>query len=83
MTLCFYLTLASVVSADLDTGSVENGMTLLTLGAYCHSRTIELFRNMPDEYQLWGNKFFAPFKKHRLIIEHPALFDDVYGLPAG
>jgi len=64
-------------------GNIENGMRLLTLEAYCHPRTIELFRNMLDAYQLWGNKFFAPFKEHRLVIEHPELCDEVYGLSTG
>lgn len=64
-------------------GDIENGMTFLTLGAYCHPRTIELFRNMLDKYCLWGNQFFAPFKDKRLIIEHPELFDRVTGMSTG
>jgi len=66
-----------------DGGDIENAMTLLTLEAYAHRRTIELFRNMLDSYCLWGNKFFAPFKENRLLIEHPELFDAVSGLSTG
>ena len=64
-------------------GDIENGMTLLTLEAYTHPRTIELFRNMLDKYSLWGNKFFAPFKQYRLLIEHPELFDTLSGKSTG
>ena len=73
----------------LDTRSIakgcnlENGMSFLTLEAYCHPLTIELFRDMLNEYDLWGNKFFAPFKEYRLIIEHPELFDEVSGMSTG
>jgi len=64
-------------------GDIENAMTLLTLEAYTHPRTIELFRNMLDNYCLWGNKFCDPFKEYRLLIEHPELFDTVSGRSTG
>jgi len=64
-------------------GDIENAMTFLTLEAYAHPRTIELFRNMLDSYCLWGNRFFAPFKEARLLIEHPELFDTVTGMSTG
>jgi len=64
-------------------GDIENAMTFLTLEAYAHPRTIELFRNVLDAYCLWGNKFFAPFKEARLLIEHPELFDTVSGMSTG
>ena len=64
-------------------GDIENAMTLLTLEAYAHPRTIELFRNMLDSYCLWGNKFFAPFKEARLLIEHPELLDTITGMSTG
>jgi len=64
-------------------GDIENAMTLLTLEAYTHPRTIELFRNLLDCYCLWGNKFFAPFKEYRLLIEHPEMFDTVSGRSTG
>lgn len=73
----------------LDTRSVENGgdlenmMTFLTLEAYTHPLTIELFRDMLDAYSLWGNKFFEPFKESRLLIEHPELFDTVFDTSTG
>ncbi|MCD6394649.1 MAG: hypothetical protein J7M40_14240, partial [Planctomycetes bacterium] len=73
----------------LDTRSVENGgclenaMTFLTLEAYTHPLTIELFRDMLDTYSMWGNKFFAPFKESRLLIEHPELFDTVFDTTTG
>ncbi len=64
-------------------GDIENGMTLLTLEAYAHPRTIELFVNMLDNYCLWGNTFFAPFKEYRLLLEHPELFDCLWGKSTG
>jgi len=64
-------------------GDLENGMTFLTLEAYTHPLTIELFRDMLDTYSLWGNKFFAPFKESRLLIEHPELFDTVFETSTG
>ena len=64
-------------------GDIENGMTFLTLEAYAHRNTIELFRNMLDSYAWWGNKFFSPFKENRILIEHPELFDMILNEQTG
>ena len=58
-------------------------MTLLTLEAYAHPRTIGLFKNMLDRYAWWGNKFFEPCRESRLIIEHPEYFDAVMDAATG
>lgn len=64
-------------------GDIENGMTLLTLEAYAHPATIGLFRNMLDRYAWWGNRFYAPFKENRILIEHPELFDRIFNEQSG
>ena len=53
----------------LDCGRLEDGTTLLALGAYAHPRTINLMWRMLDEYNWWENDFFEPFKKRRAFIE--------------
>ncbi len=53
----------------LDTHRLEDGMTFLTLEAYSHPRTVNLFARMLDAYDWWDNSFFAPFKKHETLIK--------------
>ena len=53
----------------LDFDRLEDGMTFLTLEAYTHERTIELFVRMLDEYNWWGNSFFGPFEDYRDLLE--------------
>jgi len=64
-------------------GDIEYGMTFLTLEAYAHAHTVELFRNMLDSYGWWGNEFFLPFKENRILIEHPELFDMIFSEQTG
>jgi hypothetical protein len=47
---------------------LEDGMTFLTLEAYTHPLTIELFVRMLDEYEWWENSFFEPFQEYRWLI---------------
>jgi len=46
----------------------EDGMVYLSLEAYAHPRTINLFVDMLDAYHWWDNDFFEPFKKQRALI---------------
>ncbi len=55
---------------------LEDGMTFLTLEAYTHPLTIELFARMLDEYHWWENSFFAPFKEYESLIR----FADALGI---
>ncbi|MCP4644767.1 MAG: hypothetical protein GY851_30275 [bacterium] len=47
----------------------EDGMVWLTLEAYSHPQTLELFVSMLDAYNWWDNAFFAPFAAQRTLIE--------------
>lgn len=47
---------------------LEHGMVYLSLEAYTHPRTINLFADMLDAYNWWDNDFFEPFKKQRALI---------------
>jgi len=53
----------------LDFDRLEDGMTFLTLEAYTHEKTIDLFMRMLDEYQWWENSFFGPFNAYRDLID--------------
>ena len=48
---------------------LEDGMVYLTLEAYTHPRTINLFARMLDAFNWWDNEFFAPFKEYRGLID--------------
>lgn len=48
---------------------LEDGMTFLTLEAYTHPLTIELFVEMLDAYRWWDNSFFQPFKDYEGLIK--------------
>ena len=53
---------------NLKPNNFENGMLLLTLEAYFHPKTVNLFVRMLNSYHWWQNDFFAPFAKHRGLI---------------
>lgn len=53
----------------LDYATPEDGMTFLTLEAYTHTLTIDLFVRMLDEYHWWENSFFKPFKEYEILIK--------------
>ncbi len=57
----------------LDYGSLEDGMTFLTMEAYLHPCTIELFKAMMDRYNWWTNAQFAPIAAYKAVFDNPAL----------
>lgn len=54
---------------ELGFDNLEDGMVWLTMEAYAHPLTINLFAEMLDAYNWWENDFFAPFKAQRPFIE--------------
>ncbi len=52
----------------LDRKNIEDGMTFMTLEAYCHPKTINLTMKVFDEYNLWENDFFKPFNDSKGLI---------------
>ena len=52
----------------LDRKNIEDGMTFMTLEAYCHPKTINLTMKIFDEYHLWENAFFKPFNDSKGLI---------------
>lgn len=52
----------------LDTSSLEDGMTFLTLEAYTHPLTIGLFVEMLDAYKWWEHSDFALFKTFEPVL---------------
>lgn len=48
--------------------SLEDGMVYLSLEAYAHPRTINLFARLLDAFDWWENDFFAPFKSRRGLL---------------
>jgi hypothetical protein len=52
----------------LGANNLEDGMVYLSLEAYTHPRTINLFARMLDAFGWWENDFFAPFRDHRRLI---------------
>ena len=48
---------------------LEDGMVYLSLEAYTHPRTINLFARMLDAFDWWDNAFFAPFEARRGLID--------------
>jgi hypothetical protein len=48
---------------------LEDGMVYLTLEAYTHHRTINLFARMLEAFNWWENEFFAPFRDNRGLID--------------
>src|SRR6056297_1317931 len=57
----------------LDYSTLEDGMTFLTLEAYTHPYTINLFKNMLDSYKWWKNAQFVSFKANQAVINDPSL----------
>jgi hypothetical protein len=49
--------------------NLEDGMVYLSLEAYAHPRTINLFARMLDAFDWWENGFFAPFKARRRTLD--------------
>ena len=52
----------------LDFDRLEDGMTFLSFEAYSHPKTINLTMRLFDDYGWWQNSFFAPFAKHKKLI---------------
>ena len=48
--------------------NLEDGMVFLSLEAYTHPRTINLFAEMLDVFDWWNNSFFEPFKARQGLI---------------
>jgi len=55
----------------LDYSRLEDGMTFLTLEAYTHPLTINLFVEMLDAYKWWEHSDFAPFKDFQEGLRDP------------
>jgi hypothetical protein len=53
----------------LQPRGLENGMHLLTLEAYFHPRTANLFVKMLDAFNWWENDFFSDFRARRGLIK--------------
>jgi len=53
---------------NLDVNRLEDGMTFLSLEAYCHPKTIDLTMQMFDEYHWWENSFFKPFAQYQGLL---------------
>lgn len=60
--------LAEAERWGLSFDNLEDGMVLLSLEAYAHPRTVNLFAQMLDTFDWWDNAFFAPFKARRRLI---------------
>ncbi len=62
------LNLDEVEKYGLDVNLLEDGMTFLSLEAYCHPRTVDLTMQMFDEYNWWENSFFKPFARYKGLL---------------
>jgi hypothetical protein len=60
--------LAEAQRWGLGFDNLEDGMVFLSLEAYTHPRTINLFAWMLDAFDWWDNAFFAPFKARQGLI---------------
>lgn len=63
---------------SFDINNYEDGMTWMSLEAYCHAQTFPVFVEMLYAYNWWENSFFAPFSDARDVIE---TFRDAGTLP--
>lgn len=54
---------------DLEPKDFENGMLLLTLGAYLHPRFAPLFTKMLDRFNWWEHEDFLPLRKRRRSLK--------------
>lgn len=48
---------------------LEDGMVWFSLEAYNHPKVIPLTLKMFDAYHWWENKFFAPYSKHKTLLD--------------
>jgi len=48
---------------------LESGMVLLSMEAYNHPRTINLFLTMLDRYNWWQNQFFKDFARLKPVLK--------------
>jgi len=62
------LNMDEVEKYGLDVNLLEDGMTFLSLEAYCHPRTVDLTMQMLDEYNWWENSFFKPFANYKGLL---------------
>ena len=62
------LNMDEVERYGLDVNLLEDGMTFLSLEAYCHPRTVDLTMQMFDEYNWWENSFFRPFARYKGLL---------------
>ncbi len=62
------LNMDEVENYGLDVNLLEDGMTFLSLEAYCHPRTVDLTMKMFDEYNWWENSFFKPFANYKGLL---------------
>ncbi len=62
------LNMDEVENYGLDVNLLEDGMTFLSLEAYCHPRTVDLTMQMFDEYNWWENSFFKPFASQKSLL---------------
>jgi hypothetical protein len=62
------LNMDEVEKYGLDVNLLEDGMTFLSLEAYCHPRTVDLTMRMFDEYNWWENSFFKPFANYKGLL---------------
>jgi hypothetical protein len=60
--------LAEASRWGLGFDDLEDGLVLLSLEAYAHPRTINLFARMLDAFDWWHNAFFAPFQARRGLL---------------
>lgn len=54
---------------DLKPRDFEDAMMLLTLEAYFHPRTVNLFVRMLNTFDWWQNDFFQPFARRRKLVK--------------
>jgi hypothetical protein len=62
------LNMDEIENYGLDVNLLEDGMTFLSLEAYCHPRTVDLTMQMFDEYNWWENSFFKPFASQKGLL---------------
>ena len=62
------LNMEEVENYGLNVSLLEDGMTFLSLEAYCHPRTVDLTMQMFDEYNWWENSFFKPFAQYKGLL---------------
>lgn len=62
------LNMDEVDKYGLDVNRLEDGMTFLSLEAYCHPKTVNLTMRMFDEYNWWENAFFRPFTRRKGLL---------------